>query len=164
MDKRWKGAHSAHDEELLFFLKGRISVSVFFFVNFYVKVKKHPRTKERWETIRWTICATGKTCECDASCCHKESITQNKKSTKRHEEKVWVQAEAKAQPTALIWRKTLLIKLELLKLQSETSFQSVLHFCKAADRVWLIHYFKWGNCKSFLVHLMRRCLHCQSWD
>lgn len=64
------------------FLKERISVFVFFFVNFYVKVKKHPRTKERWETIRWTICATRKTCERDASCCHKESITQNKKSTK----------------------------------------------------------------------------------
>lgn len=63
----------------------------------------------------------------------KKALCRIKRAGKETRKKVGVQAEGRAQPTALICSKTLLIKLELLKLQSETSFQSVLRFCKVAD-------------------------------
>lgn len=45
MDKRWKGAHSAHDEELLFFFKRKNISFCFLFCEFLCEGEKTPKDK-----------------------------------------------------------------------------------------------------------------------
>lgn len=47
-------------------------------------------------------------CESNVGCCHGECILQNNKSKKRREEEIWAQLKGEAQPSALIFSKTVL--------------------------------------------------------
>lgn len=51
-------------------------------------------------------------CESNVGCCHGECVEQNNKGRKRREEEVWAQLKGEERPRALIFSKTLLVKVE----------------------------------------------------